>query len=64
MSIDNSSGDIKTELIDSLRRVIAQINRIKELERENSNLVNSLTNAKQENLTLQYQNGFLMILYE
>ena len=64
MSIDNSSGDIKTELINSLRRVIAQICRIEELERENSNLVNSLTNAKQENLTLQYQNGFLMILYE
>ena len=58
MSIDNSSGDIITKLIDSQRRVIAQIDRIKELERENSNLVNSLTNSKQENLTLQSQNGF------
>ena len=58
MSIDNSFGDIITKLIDSQRRVIAQIDRIKELERENSNLVNSLTNSKQENLTLQSQNGF------
>ena len=72
-SIDNSSGDIIIQLIDSQRRVIKQNDRINKLEsdnsglstsltnakHENSDLSTSLTNAKHENSTLQSQIGFI-----